>query len=123
MLFAEDAVAGCADSDLEGKWRVYATVTEQSATSWMNCALTLSSRGFIAEGACQGPGRPQLMITSGRISIADTTNCVYSGRFELDGMPNKIDHATLSAEKTLAIGVGSWTEGFFSFSMIKTGAP
>lgn len=117
------AIAGCVQSDVEGRWQVYANVSEQQTTHWLTCKLVVTKSGTISEGQCDGPNVQNLQITFGEIEIADTANCTFIGHFQADDTPNRVHHATLSPEKSFASGVGEYPDGFFTFTMIKTGNP
>ena len=117
------AYADCVQKDIEGRWRVYADVSDRQSAHWLTCTLSVAESGVISDGRCDGPGQKNLRITTCRIEIADTTHCAFRGYLEVDETPNHIDHATLSLEKTFGSGVGSYHSGFFTFTMIKTGNP
>ncbi len=89
---------------------------------WVNCNLALGEGGAISSGSCDSPEQKNFGITLGEITIADTTNCVFSGYFEFEGSPVRVEHATLSPEKTVMAGAGAFTRGFFTFTMVKRAA-
>jgi hypothetical protein len=89
----------------------------------MNCDLTATPAGAISSGSCDSPVQRNLELSSGEIKIADTSTCVFTAQFELGGTPNSIQHATLSPEKSVASGVGASFDAYFTFTMIRTGAP
>jgi hypothetical protein len=123
MCLASSSVyADCAQKDIEGRWRVYADVSDRQSAHWLTCTLSIGKGGFIFDGRCDGPGQNNLGISAGRIEIADTTNCAFTGYLDVSETPNRVDHATLSPEKTFGSGVGSYRDGFFTFTMIKTGS-
>ena len=119
----QSAYADCIQKDIEGRWRVYADVSDRQSAHWLTCTLSVGEGGVIADGRCDGPDQRNLPLTNGRIEIADTTNCAFTGYLDVNETPNRVDHATLSAEKTFGSGVGSYRDGFFTFTMIKTGNP
>jgi hypothetical protein len=122
-VLPHSAHADCIQKDIEGRWRVYADVSDRQSAHWLTCTLSVGESGVISDGRCDGPGQKNLQITTGKIEIEDTTNCAFSGYLEVNETPNHIDHATLSPEKTFGSGVGSYRDGFFTFTMIKTGNP
>lgn len=117
------ALADCVQKDIEGRWRVYADVSDRQSAHWLTCTLSVGEGGVISDGRCDGPGQKNLLISAGRIEIADTTNCTFTGYLDVNETPNRVDHATLSPEKTFGSGVGSYRDGFFTFTIIKTGNP
>jgi hypothetical protein len=117
------AFADCVQSDVEGRWQVYANVSEQQAAHWLTCKIVVTKDGIISEGRCDGPNVRNLQITLGKIEIADTSNCTFIGHFDVNDTPNHVHHATLSPEKSVGSGVGGYPDGFFTFTMIKTDTP
>jgi hypothetical protein len=115
--------ADCVQKDIEGRWRIYADVSDRQSAHWLTCALSVGEGGVISDGRCDGPGQNNLRISAGKIEIADTTNCAFTGYLDVNETPNRVDHATLSPEKTFGSGVGSYHDGFFTFTMIKTANP
>jgi hypothetical protein len=122
-VLPQSAYADCIQNDIQGRWRVYADVSDRQSAHWLTCTLVIEEDGVISDGRCDGPRQKNLQITTGKIDIADTTNCAFRGYLEVNDTPNHIDHATLSPEKTFGSGVGSYRDGFFTFTMIKTGNP
>lgn len=122
-VLPQSAYADCIQKDIEGRWRIYADVSDRQSAHWLTCTLSVGENGVISDGRCDGPGQQNLPLTNGRIEIADTTNCAFTGYLDVNETPNRVDHATLSAEKTFGGGVGSYHDGFFTFTMIKTGDP
>ena len=90
---------------------------------WVNCNLGVGENGAISNGSCDSPEQKNFSITLGNITIADTTNCAFAGYLEFEGSPVRLEHATLSPEKTVMAGAGAFTRGFFTFTMIKRDAP
>ena len=117
------AHADCVQADLEGRWQVYADVSDRQSAHWLTCTLFVSENGVISDGRCDGPSQKNLRISAGKIEIADTINCAFTGYLDVNETPNRVDHATLSPEKTFGSGVGSYRSGFFTFTIIKTGNP
>src|SRR5512134_1567623 len=117
------AIADCVQIDIAGRWQMYATVLQSPTPHWVNRDLTVTPAGAISSSSCDSPVPQNLEISSGEIKIADTTNCVFTGRFELGGTPNGIQHATLSPDKSVASGVGASSDAYFTFTMIRTSAP
>jgi hypothetical protein len=117
------ALADCVQSDVQGRWQVYANVSEKQTAHWLTCRFVLTETGIISEGRCDGPNAQNLQITFGQIEIADTANCTFIGYFDVNDTPNRVHHATISPEKTFGSGVGGYRDGFFTFTMIKTGNP
>jgi hypothetical protein len=122
-ILPHSARADCVQSDVEGRWQVYANVSEQKTAHWLTCKLFITKDGFVAEGRCDGPNVQNLQIKFGEIEIADTANCTFTGYFGADDTMSRVHHATLTPEKSVGSGVGGYADGFFTFTMIKTGNP
>lgn len=102
---------------------MYASVSEQQAAHWLTCKLLVTKDGFISESRCDGHNVQKLEFMFGEIEVADTVNCTFIGHFQVNETSIRVHHATLSPEKSFASGVGEFPDGFFTFTMIKTGNP
>ena len=114
------AFAGCVQSDIAGRWQVYANVSEQQAAHWLTCRLVVTETGNISESRCDGQNVQNLQFAFGEIEIAETANCTFIGYLGMNDTTSRIHHATLSPEKSVGSGVGEYPDGFFTFTMIKT---
>ena len=127
VLFAcaltHSAFAGCVQSDIAGRWQVYANVSDQQAAHWLTCRLVITETGNISESRCDGQNVQNLQFAFGEIEIADTANCTFIGYLHVNDTMSRIHHATLSPEKSVGSGVGEYPDGYFTFTMIKTGNP
>jgi hypothetical protein len=66
---SQASMASCSQGDVEGRWRVYATVLQSPTPHWMNCDLTVTPAGAISNGTCDSPVQRNLELSSGEIKI------------------------------------------------------
>ena len=118
------ASAGCVQADLQGRWHAYAMTSERGGQShWWHCRLEFADNGALVTGGCDAPGQPNAELVSGSLTIVDTANCAFQGKFAWEDSLAQVDQATLSPEKTVMSGVGATNLSYFQFTMIKIGAP
>jgi hypothetical protein len=123
FLFALTSIpasAACTQASIEGFWKLYASVASTTGPTWYNCSLNIGAFGGVFRSSCQN-AFGQSSPTTGHLSVTSRANCTYSGSINqtATSLTNTITEATLSQDGHTASGVGSFSNGVFTFTMVK----
>ncbi len=121
MLTATVANAACVQGDLAGTWQVYSHGWDNAAGGflwWNRCKVTFNASGTMTAGTCvaskNGEGGP-ISNGSGTLTVANA--CTFTAQFTVGGLLNRVVHSTMSKDKEVVTGVGTFSGGAFSFQM------
>jgi hypothetical protein len=120
LLFPAAANAACTAADLTGSWQAYAmSVNGSGGATWTRCKLTINASGAIANTTCVSPfGSGPL--TQGQATLTTPATCTFSAQFRIAGVLNRVLHGTVSRDKEVGQGVGTFPSGgLFIFNMTK----
>jgi hypothetical protein len=96
------ADAACTQADLAGSWQAYVFNSQEQ---WFRCRLQINGAGDVADTTCVTTST-SAALTRGTVDLIAPAVCTYTAQYKLKGFPHKIDHITLSKDKTIATGVG-----------------
>ena len=120
FFFPAAANAACTQADLAGSWQAYAiSVTGFGDAYWSRCKLNINGIGAIANTTCVTPFG-NAALTQGLASLSNAASCTFAAQFRIAGTLNKVVHGTVSKDKEVGQGVGTFPNGgMFSFNMTK----
>ncbi len=101
-LFPALANATCTQADLAGNWQAYVF---NGQGQWFRCKLQIDRAGNIADTTCVTTST-SAKLTRGKVTLTAPAVCTFTAQYKLNGLPHKIDHGTLSKDKTIATAVG-----------------
>jgi hypothetical protein len=110
------AEASCLQGNAAGQWMAYSM---NSAGQGVNCRILVSATGTITSGSCTATGSGSFPVQSGSVRLANSVLCTFTGSIRFNGLTNTVRHATMSRDKTVVEGLGSYSGGQFVFSMVK----
>jgi hypothetical protein len=122
LATAAAANAACTQGNLAGNWQVYAFGAGSQGASWARCTISINGGGAIQNTTCVTPfGAAQLK--GGSATLLNGPTCTYKAQFSINGPTGglyKVDHATLSKDKEIGNGVGTFgSNGQLVFNMTK----
>jgi hypothetical protein len=113
---SQAAMSACTQGELAGSWQVYSFNSE---SVWATCRISVNSTGVIATTTCTSQTGQSASFTNGKITLTSAPNCTFKGSFRLGGQLNTVKHSTMSRDKILVQGVGTYSGGSFNFNMTK----
>ena len=114
------AHAACSHADLAGEWQVYSNNTTNSGRGYrVECSLNIAKDGTLGYSICRSSSGKRAPVENGRWTLASAANCSYRGSFLWMTAPNQITQMTLSNDKRSGSGAGKFSDGQFTFTMIK----
>ncbi len=113
------ANAACTQADLEGTWQIYSAGWSNNESWWSRCKKRINAAGAMSNATCTDSFNQTGPMTNATATISNGSFCTYTAQFTVGNAVNKVLHATLSQDKTLGSGVGSFRGGKFIFTMSK----
>jgi hypothetical protein len=114
------AGATCAQSDVAGTWGAYALAAGSSGAYWLRCDLAVNATGQIVATSSKCTQSNGLTgSVTGTITLQNGSLCSFTGAFTISGTRSIIDQITLAPSKEAAEGVGHFSGGGFSYSLVR----
>ena len=116
---AVSAQAACVQADAAGRWSVYSMNSDDDV---VRCAVTVNAYGTIARTTCTGyygSSSATVPMAGGKITLSDTLRCSFRGSITFNGVVNTIREMSLSPNKQVAQGIGTFPGGSFFLSMTR----
>jgi hypothetical protein len=113
---SQTAYAACTQADAAGSWQTYSINSE---AVWVSCKINVSTTGTIANTNCFSSFGSSGLFSSGKLKLTSASACTYVGSFKLNGATNTVRSATMTKDKLIVNGVGTYAGGSFNFNMTK----
>ena len=116
---AVTAEAACVQSDARGRWSVYSMNSDDDV---VRCTVSINAYGNIAATTCTGfygSSSGSVALSSGKITLFDSNRCSFRGSINFSGTPNTVRELSLSTNKNVGQGIGTYPGGSFFMSMTK----
>jgi len=113
--------ATCVQGDAAGTWHSYSNSVDFSdGYYWLRCKFVVNSTGVMntTSSWCKDP-YGNTYYAQGGSSFLVSSACKVSGNINAYGVNNKIVEAWLNRSKNVISGVGTWNNGWFTFTAIK----
>jgi hypothetical protein len=121
VLVGSSAEANCVQAQAAGFWSAYSSGVQGGESYWVKCTLHINTAGNIIEtsGCTNSAGR--VSVATGSILAPGTGSCNYKGSitYKINNTTLTIDRLTLSQNKEIMEGVGSYNNGFVTFNMVR----
>jgi hypothetical protein len=110
------ALSACTQADTRGNWQAYST---NSSGLSVYCKLGVSATGTISNSTCTATNGVSANFTNGKITLSSGPSCTFKGSFRLGGELNSVKSATMTRDKLIIQGVGTYPGGNFTFNLIR----
>lgn len=119
VVSSVSAQAACTQASAAGRWSVYSMNSDDDV---VRCTVSVNSYGTIARTTCTGYYSTQsasVPLSNGRITLADPTRCAFRGSLTFGNAVNTIREMSLSSDRLVAQGIGTYPGGTFFLSMTR----